>query len=173
VCGEKCRLNEDLVVNKDSFSFFRYADIKQIPRQMIAKGDDGKYHATGHPNWGVHQPSQWNFTGRLYVLINGGCFSGCAEFASIAHHHRRAVFIGEESGGGYYGNTSGLSPAVTLPNTKLMVFVPLLSYYMAVRGYKAAARGVIPKYSVTYTITELMAGVDKEMSLALKLGRDE
>ena len=165
---------EDLVANKDSFAFLKYSNMKELPgRQMLAKEDDGRYHATGHPNWGVHQPNQLNFTGRLYVLINGGCFSGCAEFASIAHYHRRAVFIGKESGGGYYGNTSGISPAVTLPNTKLMVFVPLLSYYMAVSGYKARTRGVIPNYPVTYTITERMAGGDKEMSLALKLAHDE
>src|SRR5215210_7293731 len=81
------------------------------------------------------------FTGKVFILINGGSFSTTSEFLSQAHFHKRATFIGEESAGGYYGNSSGFMPVVTLPNTKLAVRVPLMTYYMAVSGYKAASHG--------------------------------
>ena len=71
-------------------------------------------------------------------MINGGSFSTTSEFLSQAHFHRRATFIGEESAGGYYGNSSGMVPLVTLPNTKVAVRVPLVTYHMSVSGYKAA-----------------------------------
>src|SRR6266699_2025473 len=42
------------------------------------------------------------------------------EFLSVLHSHKRATFIGEETGGSYYGNTSGIYRAnLELPNSKL------------------------------------------------------
>ena len=94
------------------------------------------------------------------------------QYDELAHHARkRAEFIGEESGGGYYGNTSGPGALLTLPNTKLQAYVPLMTYYMAVRDYQAASHGVVPDHPVAYTIDELLAGKDKELALALELAR--
>ena len=60
---------------------------------------------------------------------------------------------------------------VTLPNTKVGLRVPLMTYYVAVSGYKAAAHGVIPDYPVSHTIDDLIAGRDKDMGLALQFAR--
>jgi hypothetical protein len=46
-----------------------------------------------------------------------------------------------------------------------------MTYYMAVRDYKAASHGVVPDYPVQYTINELREGKDKELALALELAR--
>ena len=73
--------------------------------------------------------------------------------------------------GGYYGNTSGPAAVLVLPNTKLQAYVPLMTYYMAVRDYKAASHGVVPEHPVKYTIEELLEGKDKELALALDLAR--
>jgi hypothetical protein len=103
--------------------------------------------------------------------MNGDCASTTAEFPSLAHFHRRATFIGEESGGAYRGNTSGAVPAVTLPSTKLTLYVPLVSYYLAVGYSSDPRRGVSPDYPAHYTIDELLKGSDKELALALALAR--
>lgn len=164
----------DLIVNKLSFDFFKYTGRSgPLPSKVIERGTDNLYHAVGHPNWGIQQPSKPTFSGKVFILINGNSFSTTSEFLSHAHYHRRATFIGEESGGGYYGNSSGFMPWVTLPNTKLTLRVPLMTYYMAVKGYKAAARGVVPDHPVTYTIAELIAGTDKELAVALRLARQQ
>jgi len=49
--------------------------------------------------------------------------------------------------------------------------VPLMTYYMAVRDYKAASHGVVPDHPIKYTIDELREGKDKELALALELAR--
>lgn len=165
---------EDLVINNDTFSFAKYTGMPdaKLPEGTAEKGKDGKYHAVGHPNWGINQPSKPTFTGRIYIIINGGSFSTTSEFLSQAHSHKRATFIGEESAGGYYGNSSGFMPNVTLPNTKLTVRVPLMTYYMAVTGYKGASQhGVVPDYPVSHKIDDLIAGRDADLELALKLAR--
>jgi hypothetical protein len=163
---------EDLVLNGLRFSFQKYTDQKrELPAEMMERQPNGKYRLVKHPNWGIQQPSKPTFSGKVYILINGNSFSTTAEFLSHVHARKRATFIGEESGGGYYGNTSGPGALLTLPNTKLQAYVPLMTYYMAVRGYKATSHGVVPDHPVTYTIEELIQGKDKELSLALELAR--
>jgi hypothetical protein len=163
---------DDLVFNKTSYEFEKYASQTMSPPPgMYERGKDGKYHWVGHPNWGINQPSRPTFRGKVLILINGLSFSTTSEFLSHAHFNKRATFIGEESGGGYYGNTSGYMPTITLPHSGLRLELPVMAYYMAVSGYKDASRGVIPDYPVPYTIAELIDGKDKEMELALKLAR--
>jgi hypothetical protein len=49
----------------------------------------------------------------------------------------------------------------------------LVTYYLAVSGYKYPDRSVLPDYPVSYTIAELMDGKDKEMDLAISLLREK
>ena len=89
----------------------------------------------------------------------------------MLHFHKRATFVGEEAAGGYYGCTAGRMDGVTLPNSKLVLNLGIVTYYQAVSGYKHSDRGVLPDFPVGYAISELIAGKDKEMDLALSLVR--
>jgi len=162
---------DELTINSREFTFHKYAKLPDIPADVVERQTNGKYRVLNHPNLGVQQPSKPTFTGKVLILINGDSFSTTAEFSSHAHFHKRAEFIGDESGGAYYGNTSGVVPALTLPNTKLIVYVPLVSYHLAVSGYKAATHGVIPEHPIHYSIEDLLEGTDKELALALELAR--
>lgn len=168
---------DDLVFNKWSFSFFpKYtADHNDftLPKEEAELRGDGKVHALNHPDLGLQQPSKPAFTGPVYILIDGGCLSTTSEFLTEVHSHHRATFIGEESAGAYYGNTSGTVVKINLPNTKLGIYLPLVTYYMAVDGSHEhdAARGVIPDFPVKHTIADLLAGGDREFELALQLAR--
>lgn len=164
---------QDIEMNNRSFEFLKYAvEGAGIQESFLKKTDDGKYHLTGHPTWGEQQPVKPTFTGKVFVLINGLSFSTTSEFISQAHFNRRASFIGEEAGGGYYGNTAGFMPVLELPNTKLRLRVPLVGYHLAVSGHPRS-RGVIPDYPVKYSIDEWLAGKDKELELAIKLAREQ
>jgi hypothetical protein len=162
---------EDLLVNSRQFRFREFADLLEIPADAVERLPSGKYRARNHPNLGVQQPARPTFSGRLFILMNGDCVSTTAEFLAQARFHRRATIIGEESGGAYGGNTSGVVPAVTLTNTKLRLYVPLVSYYMAVCGASDPRRGVLPDHAVEYSIDDLLKGSDKELALALALAR--
>ena len=165
--------DKDLVINAREFDFFKYApDAKAIPADLVERQADGNFHFVKHPNWGLQHPGQPYFGGRVFALMNGGSFSTSCEFLSMLHFHKRGTFIGEEAGGGYYGCTAGRFYAdVTLPNSKLVLHVGLVTYYQAVSGYKYPDRGVIPDYPVTHTISDLLADRDRDMELALSLAR--
>jgi C-terminal processing protease CtpA/Prc len=163
---------KDLIANDLTFHFLRYATPSEpLPKDEFARRPDGKYEWVKHPNWGTLEPHEPNFSGKTYVLINGGCFSTCAEFISTMHYYRKAVFVGEEVGGAYYGNSSGIRYMVTLPRTKLELELPVIGYYLNVRGYAYSDRGVMPDFPINPEISDVLAGKDPAMDQALSLAR--
>lgn len=166
------RYYDDLILNRPSPLLASYAErFRALPGGMAEPRPDGRLSLMRHPNLGLQQPSQPTFRGRLLVLIDGGCFSTTAEFLTQVHDHRRATFIGEESGGGYFGNTSGRSAVLTLPYTKLRLVVPLVTYQLAAKGPHDAGRGVLPDHPVHPTIEDDLADRDPGWALALALAR--
>jgi uncharacterized membrane protein len=89
--------------------------------------------------------------------------------AVLASSNNRGIFIGEECGGGYYGNTSGDEQIVTLPNTQIGCRIPLVKYTMAVKPAKYKDRGVLPDYPIYTTISDLVENTDGQLVYALKI----
>ena len=118
---------------------------------------------------GTQKPSKPTFKGNIIVLINGLSFSTTSEFMSLLDYHTEALFIGEESGGGYYGNCSGMTPYFTMPKTKVRAKIPIINYRLAVEGYKFTDRGIIPNYATQPTIQAEINKIDVELNLAKKL----
>ncbi len=164
---------ESLIVNRDRFDFLDYTSMSNddMPRDRLRERADGNFDVLGHSNLGPQQPESPVFDGDVYILINGASFSATGEFTSVVHHHRRATFVGEESGAGYYGNTSGMGVTVTLPNTKLRVRIPMMRYTMAVSGYEPTDRGLIPDHPVTPTLDDIMSGRDAVLEYVVGLIR--
>ena len=80
----------DLVINAREFDFFKYvAEAKPIPSGIVEPRADGRFRFVKHKNWGLQQPGQPNFRGRVFALMNGGSFSTTCEFLSILHFHKR------------------------------------------------------------------------------------
>jgi hypothetical protein len=173
------RYYDDIPVNKwqGSFSFTaRYTDPHQdltVPEGLAEPRADGRAHISinSEPLLGLQQPSKPAFTEHLYVLINGGSFSTTAEFLSVLDSYQRATFIGEESGGGYYGNNCGSAARISLPSTRLVIYIPAADGYVAVNRDHDATHGVMPDFPVKHSIVDLITGVDKDFDLALELAR--
>ncbi len=122
-----------------------------------------------HPGVAEQPPGKYPFLGKVFALIDGGTFSTAADFCAVTHHLKRATFIGEETGGGYYGNNSGVQTIVTLPNSKARIRVPMYEYWNAVPGYDGKRRGARPDHTVETKAANLLRGVDEQLELALKL----
>jgi C-terminal processing protease CtpA/Prc len=140
-------------------------------RERMDTNPAGGYfvNAKGHPGVTQQQSGKYPFMGKVLVLIDGGTFSTAADFCAVTHHLKRATFIGEETGGGYYGNNSGLQTIVTLPNSKARVRLPMYEYWNAVPGYDGKRRGTRPDHVVGTKVTNLLRGADEQLELALKI----
>jgi Peptidase family S41 len=115
------------------------------------------------------QPAQNNFSGKTYVLINGFCMSSCADVAAILSYNKKATFIGQETGGGYQGNTSGMIPDSKVQPFDFTLTVPLQKYFNSVDTSKNIGRGTMPDYAVNLTITDILKGSDKELQTTIDL----
>jgi len=171
--NEKFRYYDRLQVNtKRKYSFVEYAHLPKfygILRLLITKTDSGTYVWNHNRNLKMQKPKKNSFSGKVYIMINGGSFSVTSEFVSVAHYLKRAVFIGEETGGGYYGNNSGTFVIVTLPNSRLNVGIPMLAYYTAVKNYPFKDRGLIPDYEVYPVIEDILNKKDTVFNFTREL----
>ncbi|MCM4151009.1 hypothetical protein DHD05_05335 [Arenibacter sp. N53] len=160
------------LATNERFSFVEHA---QLPegydqlRALITQTEDGEFRWEHNENLKIHTPQENRFTGEVFVLIDGACFSVTSEFSAVAHYLGRATFIGDETGGGYYGNNSGAFAIVTLPNSKIKLGIPLMAYYTAVQNYEFIDRGIMPHYQVQPTIMGILSGRDEVMERTMKI----
>jgi C-terminal processing protease CtpA/Prc len=164
-----------LEIKNNTFDFFKYTNLPKdqwtFPENRVKKNERGWYDALGHPNLGVQKSIPPVYEGRVFVLINGRSFSATGETTSLMHYHKKAVFVGEECGAGYYGNTSGFMVVVNLPNSGICVSVPLVRYSMAVDGYPED-RGIIPEFPFEPTVEDVLANRDSVLLYAVNLAKN-
>lgn len=172
-------LNQPLVEFKQMYfksinPYFRgYTDledeaVKELPG-LTRQINDTTFVLTDLMTTQPFGPSSPSFGGNLYVLINGNTFSTATDVAAILHSRDRATFIGEETGGGYTGNSSGFFITAILPHSKFRVRIPMIRYETNVENNVPNGRGVLPDYPVEPEISAIIDQVDMEMRLTLDL----
>ena len=157
-------------------SFLEYTDyknedeilMKELKKDFYQTTDGRIINKKGH--YEGENPNKNNFKGKIYILISGLTFSGGSEFASLAKNYTNATFIGEETGGGYYGNTSGSFIKLTLPNSKITARIPICKFVVATnKNENPIGRGLFPDYYIQPTISEYLNNYDAEMEFTKKL----
>ena len=116
---------------------------------------------------GMHEPLPDHYTGKLYVLINGGSFSNSAIVCSALQRYNRCKFIGEETGGNPCVIAAG-GKYINLPNTKTKVLVPNLQYEIRYKSRNTGI-GILPDYPVVPTLDDILAGRDPVLQYAYQL----
>lgn len=89
-----------------------------------------------------YKPSKRPFGGQVYVLTDGYTASASTMVTSWLKQHSSALFVGQQSGGGYNGNNGGSFPAVTLPNTQYEITLP--AFRLILDAGSSQAQGIIP-----------------------------
>ncbi|MCP4631559.1 MAG: hypothetical protein GY855_01440 [candidate division Zixibacteria bacterium] len=108
-----------------------------------------------------------HFTGNLYTLIDGRCFSTNGHFCSLLDYHNIGKFIGTESGATYKCN-AGKDTEAHLKNTRIMLYFGRSTFAAAVKGMDKT-KPIMPDYPVKVTYQDFLDGKDVFMETALKL----
>jgi hypothetical protein len=124
-----------------------------------------------HPGVGEQAPSAAPFSGRLFVLVDGGTFSTAADVCAQLRSLTKATFLGEETGGAAEGNTSGLNAQIVLPSSGLKLKIQMYGYWNAVQGGQRG-RGTMPDVPIPFRSAEVLAGTDVALNRALALARE-
>ena len=96
--------------------------------------------------------------------------SAASELVALTHGSKRAVIIGEETGGCYYGAKGGRFINLILPNSQLKVRIPLIRIYTDVPEdfvCQPKGRGTRPDYDIKLTVDEVRAKKDVQLEAAL------
>ena len=138
-----------------------YTISSMIDLLSVSKEQDGKYYySDSNAKW--KQPNKKCFTGKIYVLANGGSFSASCILLSNLHGSKRAFVVGEETGGAYNGTVAGRMITKTLPASKLRLTVGMMAiqphYKSSIEG-----RGIFPDKEILPTIENRINQQDPEI----------
>lgn len=115
----------------------------------------------------LYKPFDNRFAGKVYVLTNGGSFSNSGIFASRLQEEKRAVIIGEETGGNAVLLCGGEGYYV-LPNTKINILKA--THQMTVSDQLVnTGHGVIPDVMIRPSLDEVIKNKDVVLYMALTL----
>jgi C-terminal processing protease CtpA/Prc len=137
---------------------------------FTSRREDARHHFRYWENH-VFKPLKKNhFNGNVYVIIGGPTFSASSLFCNTIQGQQNVTLVGEETGGGHYGNSGLLIPHVTLPNTGIRVRIPLFRVVQYNHGPKTG-RGVMPDVYVPPTAYAVRRGIDLKMQKVNELIR--
>ena len=115
----------------------------------------------------IEQPNPLNYSGKLYVLINGYSFSASSILSTQLQANNRATFVGEETGGAYNGTVAGIYKTYILPTSKIKIRMGLMQieapYKQQPDGY-----GVKPDVEILPTVKDRSLGIDLELDWILQ-----
>lgn len=136
------------------------------------KKADGNYHI-GYFERHYFKPKKKNhYNGKTYIISGGNSFSATTLFISTIIGQDNVTVVGEETGGGAYGNSAWHMPTVTLPKTKVRLTLPL--YRLVInKGLPKTGRGVQPEIKTGPSPEAIRKGVDYKFEKVMQLIKEE
>lgn len=131
---------------------------------LTKKGNNGKYYENLYNK--PQAIKNTAFKGKIFVLINGGSFSASSIISSNLKGSKRAIFVGQETGGAFNGTVAGYMPIVKLPSSKIKIRIGLIScepHFKSIDG-----RGIFPDKEIIPTINDRISAKDVEMDWILE-----
>jgi hypothetical protein len=129
---------------------------------------DGHYHFHYFEKHYFNIKKQNHFDGETYIITGGNSFSATTLFANAVINQNNVTVVGEETGGGAYGNTAWLIPDVKLPETKIQFRLPLFRLVMD-KDRPKTGHGIIPEVEAGPSIDAVRKNRDPKIETVMRL----
>lgn len=126
------------------------------------KMDDGLIHYRRYEKKLFEPKTRYHFNGQVTLVQGGYSFSATTMFIANLKGQKNITVAGEESGGGYYGNSAMYLPTITLPNSKIRISLPM--YRLVMDASRPKGRGIIPDLPIPPSIPAIKNGTDVKLS---------
>jgi hypothetical protein len=133
---------------------------------MTRRKGDGNYHFGYYERKEFAPKKKHHFSGTVYVLSGGNTFSASTLFIKSLIGQSNVTLVGEETGGGAYGNNAWLIPNVTLPLTGVRFRLPL--YRLVIDRNEKKGFGVQPEIFAIPTVEAIRKNRDLKMAAVLQ-----
>jgi hypothetical protein len=163
---KKFKIADSLYAIKRSSRYRNHIKLQRIywlmSRFVTRKRADGNYHF-GYFERHYYKPrKRYHYKGNIYLLTGGNSFSATTLVLKSLQGQSNVTIVGEETGGGAYGNTAWMIPDVVLPLTGVRFRLPKFRMVMDKTLVKAG-RGVIPDIEVRSTVETIRLGIDPKV----------
>ena len=125
------------------------------------KTEDGCIHNRFYETHYFKPKRKHHFNGNIYIIQGGYTFSAATMFASSLKGQKNVTIVGEETGGGYYGNSAMHLPTIVLPNTKIKVGLPI--YRLVMDKNRPKGRGIQPDIEIQPSSDAIKNGIDLKL----------
>jgi len=163
IIDHKFKLADSLYTIKPPAEYKKYMQKSFLYGLLISlvtsKDKEGKYHFRYFEKHYYTPKTKNHFDGQVYILIGGNSFSATTLFAGDLKGQKNVTLVGEETGGGYYGNTAWIIPDVTLPNTGLRFRLPRFRMVIDKERVKNG-RGIMPDVWALPSVEAIREGQD-------------
>lgn len=174
IIDKKFKVADSLYANTRNSRYQKYIKNyffdKLFMHFVTAKKQDGKYHFGYFERHYFSPKKKKHFDGKVYVLTGGNSFSATTLFTQSVKEQTNVTIVGEETGGGAYGNTAWLIPDVSLPETGIRFRLPLFRLVIN-KNIPKDGRGVQPEVESKPTAAAIRRGADYKMEKVLDLIR--
>ena len=176
IANKPFKIADSIYALKRKSSYKKYIEDYQPNRLfllfMVRKKKDGLYHFSYYEKKYFKPRRKNHFDGDVYLLTGGNTFSAASLFARTVRDQNNVTIVGEETGGGAYGNTAWLIPEVVLPNTKVRFRLPLFRLVVDAKNGIEKGRGVMPEVESLPTVHDIRRSIDFKMEKTIELIRE-
>jgi C-terminal processing protease CtpA/Prc len=135
---------------------------------MTHRKSDGHYHFGYFERHYFSPKKNDHYNGNVYILTGGNSFSASTLFVNALKGQANVKIVGEETGGGAYGNTAWFIPDAVLPNTRVRFRLPRFRMVMN-KDYPKTGRGIVPDILVKPSADAIKNGYDVKIEYVKKL----
>jgi hypothetical protein len=131
-------------------------------RIVTRKRADGNYHFGFYERHKFKPKKKYHFKKNIFILTGGNSFSASTLFAQKLKGQSNVTIVGEETGGGAYGNTAWMIPTVKLPETGVRFRLPKFRLVMD-SSLVDEGRGVMPDVYAAPSVIDIRYGRDVKL----------
>ena len=171
---KKFRIADSLYTVKRSSRYrghIRWQRVYWVMTKFVTrKRADGNYHFGYFERHYFRPRKKHHFDGNIYLLTGGNSFSATTLVLKALQGQPNVKIIGEETGGGAYGNSAWMIPDVVLPRTGVRFRLPKFRLVMD-KDLVSEGRGVFPDIAVRATPELILRGIDPKIEAVKDLIR--
>ena len=156
------KVGDSVVAISRKFKYSRY--IRESWTYWLAmnfgshKMDDGLIHFRKYETQLFIPKERNHFNGDITLVQGGLSFSATTMFLSNLKGQKNVTLVGEETGGGYYGNSAMYLPTIVLPHSKLHISLPM--YRLVMDSTRPKGYGIMPDVEIPPSSQAIKKGVD-------------
>jgi len=162
---------DSIFANSSNIKYKKYIKnwwLYWVPMHLFSRKEkDGKIHYKRYETH-YYKPRRKNyFKGQVYLVQGGQTFSAATMFISTLKNQANVTVVGEETGGGYYGNSAMHILTIILPNSKLRISLPI--YRLVINKNRPKGRGIMPDIEIPPFSIAIKNGVDIKLQTIIKM----